>query len=270
MVRAGEESGSLAESLAIVGQQMEKTYVLKKKVKGAFIYPAIIVTVMIMIGVAMMVFVVPTLTATFEEMEVELPLTTQIVIGTSNVMKDSPLMVALGALIIASLAYLFFRSKKGKEFFDWIFLKIPVIKNITKEVNAARTTRTLSSLLQSGVDMVIALQITKGVIGNHYYKDVIGEAEDVVQKGENLSHVFEKYDKYYPSFVSEMTSVGEETGKLSDMLQNVAVYYEREVEQKTKDLSTIIEPVLMVIVGIAVGFFAISMLTPMYSLMSAF
>ena len=148
------------------------------------------------------------------------------------------------------------------------WLHVPIIGSLVKEINAARTARTLSSLLSSGVDMVVAIGITEEVIQNSYFKDVITKAKKVIQNGETLSSVFLANQKLFPSFVGEMMSVGEETGKLTPMLMEVAIYYENEVDQRTKDMSTIIEPFLMVLIGAVVGFFAIAMLSPTYSVMS--
>jgi type IV pilus assembly protein PilC len=145
---------------------------------------------------------------------------------------------------------------------------VPVIGNIIKEVNSARTARTMSSLLSSGVDMVEALNVTRDVIQNVYYKDVLDSAREIIKKGRPMSEVFANNTKLYPVFLGEMISVGEETGKISEMLLNVAVFYEEDVEEKTKDMSAIIEPFLMVIIGIAVGFFALAMISPMYSLVN--
>jgi len=266
MVKAGEESGSLSESLKIVSTQMEKTYVLKKKVKGALMYPGIILSVMLVIGVLMLIYVVPTLTATFKELEVELPTSTQIIIFISDFLKDYTLFFMLIVLGIIFGIYALFKNPKGKRFFDYLFLHIPLISGLVKETNSARTARTLASLLSSGVEVVTSINITKDVVQNSYYKEVLVEAEAKVQKGVLLSKIFEEHSDIYPIFVSEMISVGEETGKLSDMLQRIAIFYEEDIDQKTKNMSTIIEPFLMVFIGAAVGFFALSMITPTYSL----
>jgi type IV pilus assembly protein PilC len=145
-------------------------------------------------------------------------------------------------------------------------MRIPVIGEIVREFESARTTRTLSSLLSAGVEIVVAIDTTVDVMQNHLYKNALKKARIAVEKGEPISTVFVENTNLFPLFVGEMMAVGEETGKVSDMLMNVASYYEAEVDQKTKNLSTIIEPALMIIIGVGVGFFAISMLAPTYSL----
>ena len=135
-----------------------------------------------------------------------------------------------------------------------------------KEVNSARTARTLSSLISSGVDIVVAMGVTSDVIQNSFYKEVLNEAKDNIQKGSTISTVLTSHTDLYPVFVGEMAAVGEETGQLSAMFENIAVFYEGEVDQRTKDLSTVIEPILMIFIGIAVGVFALAMLMPTYSL----
>ncbi len=268
MVKAGEESGGISNSLQTVSMQMEKTHNLQKKVRGAMMYPGIILTLMIVIGALMMIYVVPTLTATFKELNVTLPLSTRFIIFVSDTLKNHTLLMILAVGGLGMLLYTLAKTSKGKRFFDYVFIHLPVIGQIVKELNSARMARTLSSLLSSGVDMIVAIGITEQVIQNSYFKEVLAQAGKVIQNGEPLSQVFIKHEKLYPNLVGEMMSVGEETGKLSAMLLEVAQYYENEVDQKTKDLSTIIEPVLMVFIGAAVGFFAISMLSPTYSVLS--
>jgi type IV pilus assembly protein PilC len=266
MVRAGEESGSVAGSLTIVGNQLEKAHLLAKKVRGAMIYPAVIIAVMIILAILLLIFMVPTLTATFAGIGVELPLPTRILIGLSDFMVNNTLLV-IGVLVILILGALtFFKSRSGKNMWDSVILRLPVIGNMIKEVQSARTARTLSSLLSAGVEIVVALDVTIAVLQNHLYKVALEEARLAIQKGEPMSAVFERNQKLYPVFVGEMVAVGEETGKISEMLLGVANYYEEQIDQKTKDLSTIIEPVLMIIIGVGVGIFAISMLAPTYSL----
>lgn len=266
MVRAGEESGSIAESLKIVGNQMEKSYLLVKKVKGAMIYPAVIIGVMIVLAILLLIFMVPTLTATFAGIGVELPLPTRILIALSDFMLENTLLVLSALVLFIGLGFLYFRSSGGKKLLDKVVLKLPVIGEMNREVQAARTARTLSSLLSAGVEVVNSLDVTIQVMQNHLYKKALEEARGAIEKGEPMSAVFARNESLYPVFVAEMVGVGEETGKISEMLSNVADYYETSVDQKTKDLSTIIEPLLMIIIGAGVGIFAISMLAPTYSL----
>ena len=266
MIKAGEESGNVSGSLGIVSSQMEKSYLLTKKVRGALIYPTVIILVMIVIAILLLIFMVPTLTATFEGLGVELPLSTRILIDSSNFLVGHTLAVLVGVMLSVFSAVLFLRTRMGRHLVDNVSIRIPVIGGMIKEFESARTTRTLSSLLSSGVEIIVALDVTIDVLQNHLYKDVLRQVRMAVEKGEPMSAVFIGHDHLYPVFVGEMVSVGEEIGKISEMLMSVANYYEEEVDQKTKDLSTIIEPVLMIIIGIGVGIFAVSMLAPTYSL----
>ena len=269
MVRAGEESGNLASSLSEVGLQMDAAYKLKKKVKGAMMYPAIIMIAMIVIGILMLIFVVPTLTSTFTELNVDLPASTQFIIGLSNFLKNNTIIALSLIVVLIGSTLVFRKTDLGKKVFGKIAVKLPLIGELVRETNAARTANTLASLLTSGVEVVRALEITEDVLQNVHYKKVLKETREVVQKGTVMSAVFKKYEDLYPPFVSEMLAVGEETGQLAELLGRVGAFYQEDVEQRTKDMSTIIEPFLMVVIGVVVGFFAVSMITPMYSLTSS-
>lgn len=266
MVKAGEESGSLAQSLRVVGTQMENSYNLTKKIRGAMMYPMVIVVAMVVIGFFMMTYVVPVLSATFKELNAELPLSTRIIIGTSDFLKANIILSIIAMILAAAGIYFALRTPSGKRFRDYALLHTPVIAPLIKEINSARTARTLSSLLTSGVDVLVAVRITADVLQNSYYKEVMTVIEEKVQKGEPIADVFNSMEHLYPSFVGEMISVGEETGQLAPMLLGVAVFYEGEVDQKTKDMSSVIEPFLMVFIGLVVGVFAVSMIGPIYSL----
>jgi type IV pilus assembly protein PilC len=268
MTKAGEESGSLSEALENVALQMDKTYRLQKKVKGAMIYPAVIISVMIIVGILMFIFVVPGITETFRELNTELPATTKFIIFISDFLTGHWFMAFL--IIIAFILAVYFSLKTGisKRIRDYIVIRLPLVSELIKEANAARVARTLSSLLVAGVPVAQSIDITKDMVSNYYYKSVLKEAGEIVQKGENISGVFMRSPTLYPTFVGEMMSVGEETGNMASMLLEVAIFYENDVEERTKDLSTIIEPILMVIIGAAVGFFALSMVTPIYSVMN--
>lgn len=266
MVKAGEESGGLAEALQTLSVQMERSSSLRKKIKGAMIYPAIVITILVIIGVLMMIYVMPSITETFTSLDVELPTTTQILMAVSSFMANN-ILLTIGSMVGSVMAMIYFlRTHIGHKISSWIIPKLPVIGKMAKETNAARTARTLASLLAAGVDVIRALSITEEVVQNYYYKKIIAEAAVQVEKGSPLSKLFIERDDLYPILVGEMILVGEETGNISQMLTDLAVFYENEVEQKTKDLSTIIEPLLMVVIGATVGFFALAMIAPIYSI----
>lgn len=267
MVRAGEESGNLSGALTEIGQNLEKAHSLTKKIHGALIYPGVILSAMVVIGVLMFAFVVPTLAGTFEELGVELPASTQFIVALGNFFSNHLLLSFLIILAAGGGIFMLFRAKATARFVDFAVLRLPVIGKLAQELNTARTARTISSLLSSGVSITRAVEITEEVVQNIYYKKVLAEAKQAVEKGLPFSKVFIDNAKLYPVMMSEMVAVGEETGKLSDMLSEVAFFYEAEIDNKTKNLSTIIEPVLMILIGGGVGFFAISMISPLYSVL---
>jgi type IV pilus assembly protein PilC len=269
MTKAGEESGTLSDSLAVVSRQMERSEALTKKIKGAMIYPSIILVAIGVIGILMLMFVVPTLASTFESFGSKLPLATQIIINMSNfVVKNAILVIVLFVGAVGGFMA-FVKSKPGAKILLFVALHFPVIGELTRETMAARAARTLSSLLSSGVEMLSAIMIAGEVVGDNVFGKVLVEAGERVKKGEPLSATFESYPKLYPLLFTDMIAVGEETGKVSDMLGQVAEYYEMDVEDRTKDLSTIIEPLLMLFIGAFVGVFALAMIAPIYSLSSA-
>ncbi len=266
MVHAGEESGDLSQSLLVVADQTERMYSMKKKVRSALIYPSVILFAIGGVGFLMMTEVVPTLAKTFKEAGAALPISTQIIIGISDVLTQYTFFALGGIALFFASIYAAARTKGGHRALDYMFLRLPIVGTIVREVNTARTSRTLASLLSSGVDVIGALDIVSDVVQNSYFREVIQDASRSVASGQPLSAAFMRRSDLYPAFVGEMMAVGEETGQNAEMMKRLALFYEEEVDRKTKDMSTIIEPFLMVVIGGAVGFFAVSMIAPIYQL----
>lgn len=267
MVRVGEESGTLEEALKVLSSQMEKQHELSSRIQGAMIYPAVIICAMIGIGILMLIMVVPQLSATFKELNIELPLTTRIVIGLADFLVKKWYLFILIVIFIAFLFWQAMKTKIGKRILDDLILKIPIISPIVRKSNAAYTARTLSSLISAGVPIVRALEITAGTLGNIQYKTALQEAGEQVRKGGKLSEALRPFENIYSIMVIQMIAVGEETGETSSILAKLADFFEEEVGNATKNLASVIEPVLMLIIGAVVGFFAVSMIQPMYSML---
>lgn len=267
MVRVGEAAGNLDEVLKIVAVQLEKENNLKSKVKGAMIYPAVILTVMLIIGVIMLTYVLPKLMGVFKDMDAKLPAMTQFIVDLSNIMRSNSLMVFVVMVSFGIFAQYFFRKPAGKKFISWVGIKFYLFSPLIKQMNCARFARIYSSLLKSGVGAVEALEIISRTLTNHFYQQVLINSVEDIQKGVSLSDILSKHPDLFPVLVSQIVQVGEETGKTEDVLLQLAEFYEDEVDQITKNMSAIIEPLLMVIIGAGVGFFAVAMLMPMYSMM---
>lgn len=267
MVYVGEVSGNLEEVLDILALQLEKENDLLSKVRGALIYPAVIVVAMIGIGILMLVYILPRITGVFKDMNVELPATTQVIMAISDFIRNhSFITIGISAFVIIGTK-IFAGTTAGKRAFGFVFVRLPIIGNIVVKVNCARFARIYSSLLKSGVSVVNALTIISKTLSNLYYKDALAEAIAEVQKGVELSKVIRNYPRLFPLLVPQILEVGEETGKTEVVLQRLAEFYEEEISQITKNMSSIIEPILMLFIGGGVGFFAVAMLQPMYSVL---
>lgn len=269
MVKIGEESGTLEEVLLNLASQLEKEAELKSRITGALIYPAVVVSAMIGIGFLMLIVIVPQLAETFIELNLELPLTTQFVVWLGTFSKKFWYLFPVGLLAATALIKRISKTKTGKKFFDKILLRMPVVSGFIKETTSASFSRTLSSLTASGIPLVKSLEIISGTMSNIYFKESLLSAIEKVQKGTKLSDALKPYDNLYLPIVIQMIQVGEETGETSQVLQQLAGFLEEEVANATKNLASLIEPLLMLVVGAAVGFFAISMIQPMYSMLEA-
>ena len=267
MIRVGEVGGNLEQVLSILALQMEKDHDIMRKTKGALVYPAVILVAMVGIGFLMMIFVIPQLTAMFDEFDSELPMSTKFIIFLSNLFESHWALMLSGVIIFIIIVIVFLKTAAGKRTIGFISINLPGVSNLVIKLNCARFCRIYSSLLGSGVPVVEALKILSRTLGNFRYKKILVRAAENVQKGENLSSIIYEEKKVFPVLVPQMIEVGEETGKTEEVLAKLADFYEQEVDQITKNLSSIIEPILMIFIGTAVGFFAISILQPMYSVM---
>lgn len=265
MIEVGETTGKLTLVLKLLAAQLKKDYDLKKRVKGAMIYPVIIMIALLGIGAAMMIYVVPTLSQTIKELGVELPFTTQLIIWTSDLLVNYALWFLAGIVVMVLIFFRLLKTAMGKRIFDRLVLKPPIFGPLVKKFNAARFCRTLAYLITSGVPIVRSLEITATVLGNTLFRHAAEEAATEIQKGKQLQEILSAYPNIFQPIVIQLISVGEETGKISSMLLRLALFFEEDVSNTTKNLSTVIEPVLMIIIGVVVGFFAISMLQPIYS-----
>ncbi|MBI4225475.1 MAG: type II secretion system F family protein [Candidatus Sungbacteria bacterium] len=264
MIEVGEATGKLALVLKLLANQMKKDYDLRKRVRGAMTYPIIILTVLCLIGTLMMLYVVPSLAQTIKELNVELPLSTRIIIFISDFVVYRWIWLLGGIAIIGVLFWRMLKSTAGHEVFDRVVLKLPIFGALVQKYNIARFCRTLSYLITSGVPIVKSLEITSSVLGNSLFRTAVHEASAEIQKGTELHTILVKYPQLFQPMVIQMISVGEQTGKISEMMLRLALFFEEDVTATTKNLSTIIEPLLMVVIGIAVGFFAVAMLQPIY------
>ncbi|MBI5731764.1 MAG: type II secretion system F family protein [Candidatus Magasanikbacteria bacterium] len=269
MVAAGEVAGKLDESLNEIVAQMKKTYALTAKIRGAMIYPLVILVAIVGIGVEMMVFVLPKILTIFTEMNVPLPLPTRILIATSTFLVRHGLLVAVFLVALTVLGWRLKKNPKIKRFWHQIILRLPIFGKISKEINLARFSLTLSSLLKSAVPIIDALSITAAVATNTLYQEALAAAAQEVKSGKTIAEILEKYPTIFPPLVTQMIRVGEKSGMVENLLNQLSEYYNDEVDQVLKNISTVIEPVIIIILGVVVGGLAVAVIMPMYSLSEA-
>ncbi len=267
MVKVGEESGTLENTLKILTNQMEKEHDLKSKIIGALVYPAVILVAMSGIGLLMLVFVIPKLSQTFADLKVELPPTTKFVIGLGNFVSNSWYLIPFIFFAVFIIFKMAAKTKIGRWIIDSILLRVPVISDLIKKTNSAYTVRTLGSLIASGVPIIKSLELVADSLSNIFFKNAILDVVEKVKKGSKMGEAMKKYEgKIYSTLVIQMIEIGEETGKTAEILSKLADFFESEVSNATKNLSSIVEPVLMIVIGAVVGFFVVSMMQPMYSM----
>ncbi len=266
MVAAGEASGKLETILAQLAKQLKKERTLNGKIRGALMYPIIVMVAMVVIGAAMIVFVIPKIADIYKESDAKLPLPTQMLIDTSMFVVHNGILVSL-ILVVLVAAFIRFRTTRaGKRTLHRLYLLLPVMSTITKKINLARFSRTLHSLLQTDIPIVQAFQIIERTLGNVYYREAIEKASQELKRGITVADALKRNPGLFPPLVTQMLAVGEESGTLDELSDEIANFYEEDVDETMTNFSAIIEPVLMLILGVGVGGMALAIMLPIYSL----
>jgi len=267
MVAAGEAGGILDDILIRLAQYIEKAEALKRKIQGAMIYPAVVLTVAMGATAFMLIFIIPTFAKMFTDFGGELPLPTKIVLGASHFLTS--FWWAMAAAIVGFVVWIqwWYKTDLGQKKLDGLMLKIPVLGDVLLKGAVARFTRTLGTLISSGVPILSGLEITARTAGNRIIADAILMARASIREGETVGAPL-KQSGVFPPMVVQMISVGEQTGALDEMLTKIAVFYEAEVDQAVDNLTSIIEPVMIVLMGGIVGGMVVAMYLPMFKLIT--
>jgi len=265
VVKAGEATGKLHEVLKYLADHAEREYNLTFKVKGAFTYPIVILSLFVVVAVLMMIYVMPQLTAMLEETGQKLPLTTRILINTSKFMKSWFWLVGLVIIGVVIAIKRLIKTPKGREVLDIVKLKIPIFKTLFQKIYLTRLAENLKTLLLGGIPILKALDITALVMGNKIYERIIHEAREEVRVGKTISSAFSNHPKQITSMMTQMIGVGEKTAELDIILEKVALFYRQEVDRSVANMTQLIEPFMILILGAGVGYLLSAILMPIYN-----
>ena len=265
MVSAGEAGGILDTILNRLAKHIEKAMKLKKQIKGAMVYPSTIVGVAIVVISILMIWVIPVFATMFTDFGGGLPLPTQIVINTSNFMKSNFLYMLIGAVTFGFLLRVYYRTEKGRRAIDALALKLPVLGDLIRKAAVAKFTRTLGTLISSGVPILEGLTIVAKTAGNKIIEEAIMFARQSISEGKTIADPMAKA-KVFPPMVVQMIGVGETAGALDTMLAKIADFYDDEVDAAVAALTALMEPMLMIFLGVVIGFIVIAMYLPIFKI----
>ncbi len=268
MIRSGETSGQLAGVLEYLADQMEKDYDLNAKVKGAMIYPAFIMSGLFVVAFIMMSFVIPKLTAILEEADVALPLSTRILITVSGAFENYWWLILIFMAVIAGVIRSWLSTPGGRYLWDLMKMRIPIFGGLLQRIYVVRFARSLSTLNKGGVDMVSSLEIVAGVMGNAAWKHLVFLTIQELNEGNSIVTAMMR-EKYVPSMMIQMLGVGEDTGRIQEVLERLSSFFTREIDNTVANLVSLIEPAVMILLGVGVGVMVSAILLPLYSLSSA-
>ncbi len=265
MVKSGETSGKLDEILQYLADQMEKDYDLISHIRGAMIYPVFVIFGMIAVGFLMMVFVIPKMTAMLTESGIELPFLTKILITTSSFMQNFWWLIILLVIGLLVMLKLWLKTTVGRVAWDTAKVKIPIFGSLFQKIYIVRFSRSFSTLIKGGVPIAASLRITAEVVDNEAYRQLIIDTIKEVEDGNSVSTLFAKSD-LMPKMLAQMMSVGEQTGKLDNILEKLADFYSREIDNLVNSLTSLIEPMILMVMGVGVGVMVAAIMLPMFKL----
>ncbi len=269
LVRSGEASGKLHDSLMYLASHLEKSQELNSKIKGAMAYPAFILVSLIIVAFIMAVWVLPNLLAIFDEVGVkDLPITTRILIFVTNFVNKYYYFIIFSALFLIGYSYYYIRTPKGRDQFDNLKIKAPYLGPMIKNFYISRISESLATLVKSGIPILDSFLITSNIVNNTRYRKILIEATESIKRGETIANSLKDYPEI-PPLLSSMIAIGEKTGKLSAMLDHVAKFFKGESESAIQTLSQLIEPAMVLVLGLAVAVLVSSILLPMYNLVDA-
>lgn len=268
MVRTGEISGNLQQVIGYLADHIERDYSLTSKIKGAMYYPAFVVGAVIMLIIILLIFVMPRMSGMFQDLGTELPLPTKIILAISNFFTTNGWILLLLLIAIGIGLFYYLKKPNGKLVKDRIEIRLPVLGSLFQNIYFARFSENLGTLIKGGIPIVQALDTVSTIIGNTLYKEVLEEARDNVRKGETIAETFEK-SEIIPPTLTQMISAGEKSGNLDRVLLDLSRFYNNEVDTTVNNLMSLLEPVLIIILGIGVGFVALAVIMPIYNLAGA-
>lgn len=269
MVRAGEESGKLDETFLFLADYLDRTYEVTSKARNALIYPAFVIFTFVAVMVLMLTIVIPKISAILKESGQGIPIYTKIVLAISNLFVDYGFLVAAVIVVLGFLLWRFLRTPAGKMSFDRFKLSIPYVKSLYKKLYLSRLSDNMNTMLLSGIPMIRVLELTSTVIDNLVYKKILLDGLELVKGGAPVSEALSRNDEI-PGIVIQMMKVGEETGELGNILKTLAKFYTREVNNAVDTLVDLIEPAMIVLLGLGVGFLLASVLIPIYNISSGY
>ncbi len=264
MVKAGEESGKLNQTFIYLAEYLDRQYQLTNKTKNALIYPGFVIGVFIVVMTLMFVFIVPKLAIIIQESGQEIPFSTKIVLGLSDLLVNYGIFVLILLLLLVVYIVRFSKTDRGKEYFDRLKISIPIFKNIYTKLYLSRISDNMDTMLSSGIPILRAIELTGKVVGNRVYENILKDAAERVKSGSSLSEALARH-KEVPIIMSQMINVGEETGSLGNILKTLGHFYSREVNDAVDTLVSLIEPIMIVGLGLGVGLLLTSVLMPIYN-----